>query len=780
MKVQSSDSSEPKRKNHLAGQPGAYLEQHSTNLVDWYPWGPEALEKAKKENKPIFLSIGYASCHWCHVMEHESFADNTEVAEMLNSNFVSIKVDRELRPDMDSYYQEINSMFGKSGGWPLSIFLTPDLKPIFTGTYIPSKSKYGMPSFPTLLKIILETFQTKKDQIEEINRKIQELKEHKKRKAISIAKEIEKQKVEKQKQSSNKGGKEADENQGLFGDIDVNSFKDSVASGYDLETQLALAAQKENPLALTHKEFGKAFEEILNYFDQTDGGFAGSPKFAQFAIYDFLFNHYAKSEKDAEKLRHLIKKTLEIMAYRGLYDQVGGGFHRYSVDAQWIIPHFEKMLYDNAIALSIYSKAARLFRSEEFLAVALEVAEFLNRELKSSEFGFYKSGIDADAAGKEGRFHVWSTEELKEVLTPEEYDYMATNFLISDEGNFEEFNQLVWNDGKWAPTDPMWMKIKAKLRKVREQRVKPAIITNLLGSWNVLTGIGFLELYYTTNDRSYLKVAKELAKVFTTKLLRIEGTEIKQVFRIVDEKDGVPKFDGTLEDVAYAAKFFVILFELTAEDEYAKIASMLVRYGVSKFCDPESLEIYLNALSSSDLKVEARHADEPLPGPSFVLYEAAVRIQFIFKDAQIQTELERLRLFALYKKSDVFSNPAFYGAGLTASQWDFYGYQPLSVFSSKQGFFRLKKKVRELYIPYFQLKFSEQEGYALYGDGGATGDSNAKKQINYNLYINYCHDTLCSVILGSPKQAIARIQKEMKNVDSTSGFSGDLAFNSLI
>lgn len=375
---------------------------------------------------------------------------------------------------------------------------------------------------------------------------------------------------------------------------------------------------------------------------------------------------------------------------------------------------------------------------------------------------------------------MWSTKELKEELTPEEYDYIVSNFSISDKGNFEGFNQLVWKDGKWAPMDSVWMRMKVKLRNIREKRPKPAVITNLLGSWNALAGIGLLDLYYTTADRYFLKVAKEIAGVFRKKLLRIENNEVKHIFRVVDERDGIAKFEGTLEDVAYAAKFFLILYEHTGDEEYAKISSMLVRYGVSNFCDPESPEIYLNSLISSDLLVEARHADEPLPGPSFVLYETAIRINFIFKDAQIQKELEKLRVFAQYKKSDIFSNPAYYGAGLSAFQWDFYGYQPLSVFSSKQAFFRLKKKVRNLYIPYFQLKFSEQQGFAVYGDGGPIGDSNAKRQINYNLYINYCHDTLCSVILGSPKQAVARIQKEMRNVDSSGGFSGDLTFNSLI
>jgi uncharacterized protein YyaL (SSP411 family) len=699
----------PKKKNHLAGQPGAYLQQHSTNLVDWYPWGPEALEKAKKEDKPIFLSIGYASCHWCHVMEHESFADNKEVADILNSNFVSIKVDRELRPDLDSFYQEINAMFGKSGGWPLSIFLTPDLKPIFTGTYFPSEAKYGMPGFPTLLKLILETYKLKRDQIEEINRKIQETREERKRKAVSIAEQIKKEKSEKQKNRQQKNGiggvsedgaeagTSADENKGLFGDIDVNSFAESAASGYDLETQLALAAQKENPLALTHKEFGKAFEQVLNYFDQRDGGFAGAPKFPQFSIYDFLFNHYAKSDKDAEKFRHLIKKSLEIMAYRGLYDHVGGGFHRYSVDAQWIIPHFEKMLYDNALALSVYAKAARLYHSEQFLAVAMEVAEFTIRELRSP-IGLFKSGIDADAGGEEGRFHVWSLAELKEALTDEEFEFIKSNFNISEKGNFEGFNQLVWKDGNWAPTDFRWIKIKSKLRLVREKRTKPAVINNLLGSWNALTGIGFLDLFYTTNDKFYLKIAQSIARIFISKLIVKENNGIKRMHRILDENDGNAKFDATLEDVAYAAKFFLMLYEHTNNEKYAQIASQLIHFAGRHFFDPDSPEIYLNSIHDSEFKVEARHADEPLPGASFVLYESAVRLNYLYKEAHIQSELEHLRLFAQYKKQDVFMNPAFYGAGLVASQWDFYGYQPLSVFASKQAFFKLKNKVRGLFI----------------------------------------------------------------------------------
>jgi uncharacterized protein YyaL (SSP411 family) len=349
-----------RKKNHLDGEPGVYLEQHSTNLVDWYPYGDEALDKARKENKPIFLSIGYASCHWCHVMEHESFADNPEIATILNENFVSVKVDRELRPDIDAYYQEINTMFGKSGGWPLSIFITPDLKPIFTGTYFPATAKYGMPGFATILNIILDTFQTKKNQIDEIYRKITENKDLNRKKAIEAGKRIKIEDEQRKKEEQEKKHKEKQENEGLFGDIPID---DSLAvEGHDLDTQIALAAQKENPLGLTHDHFSEAFTTILNQFDQHDGGFSGAPKFPQFAVYDFLFNHMAKSENDRGKLRDLIRKTLEIMGYRGLYDQVGGGFHRYSVDGQWMIPHFEKMLYDNAIALTVYSKPKNIWQ----------------------------------------------------------------------------------------------------------------------------------------------------------------------------------------------------------------------------------------------------------------------------------------------------------------------------------------------------------------------------------------------------------------------------------
>jgi uncharacterized protein YyaL (SSP411 family) len=424
--------------NHLANETSPYLLQHAQNPVDWYPWGEAALAKARRDNKPILLSIGYSACHWCHVMAHESFEDE-DVARVMNEHYVCIKVDREERPDLDKVYQTAHQYLAqRAGGWPLTVFLTPhDLMPFFAGTYFPKAPRYGMPGFADVLQRVAAAYREQRDAIAEQNEALR----------------------------------------GLFARLDAADPSD---------------ASEPNAQVLE-----QARDELRAQFDEAHGGFGGAPKFPHPTSLEFLLRYAARAgnaERRGEALE-MVRVSLRRMALGGLYDQIGGGFFRYSVDAHWEIPHFEKMLYDNAQLLPLYADAFRATDDPLFQRVAEESGEWVMREMQAPSGGYY-STLDADSEGDEGKFYVWSGDEIQTLLAPEQYAVVEQRFGLDGTPNFE---------GRWhlnvrADAEGIAAKLRlsetevrarldaarAKLFRVRERRVRPARDEKILASWNGL------------------------------------------------------------------------------------------------------------------------------------------------------------------------------------------------------------------------------------------------------------------------------------------------------
>ena len=425
--------------NRLIHETSPYLLQHAHNPVDWYPWGAEALERARRENKPILVSIGYSACHWCHVMEHESFEDE-EVARVMNELFVCIKVDREERPDLDKIYQTAHQILAqRPGGWPLNMFLTPDDQmPFFGGTYFPKTPKHGLPAFTDLLRHVAEVYAKKLDAIREQNHSLRD----------------------------------------IFGRLQPAG----PAPGVHMDPEV----------------LDQAHAELQRQFDTRHGGFGKAPKFPHPTSLELCLHRWARSThngvEDTQAL-HMARHTLAAMAHGGIYDQVGGGFCRYSVDARWEIPHFEKMLYDNAQLLALYADAWLATGEATFRRIVIETAEWVMREMQSPEGGYY-SALDADSEGHEGKFYVWTTDEIRSLVTPEEWDTIARRFGLQGTPNFEgQWHLNVRADAATiaermlCPESDVATRLESARRKLfsaREQRVRPGRDEKILTSWNGL------------------------------------------------------------------------------------------------------------------------------------------------------------------------------------------------------------------------------------------------------------------------------------------------------
>ncbi len=536
-----------RRQNRLAKETSPYLLQHADNPVDWFPWGDEAFEKARREDKLIFLSVGYSTCYWCHVMERESF-ENEEIAAILNEHFVSIKVDREERPDVDEIYMRAVLIFTNGqGGWPMSVFLTPDGKPFFGGTYFP----------PERFKLIL----------------------------LEIARLWRK---ERQK---------------------VLQVADEVAQAIAAELQITMPTAQ--PLDETSAEVVlKASENaLLRSLDKTNGGFGGAPKFPPHQTLMFLLQRYEATKR--LPLWEAVELTLKKMAHGGIYDQIGGGFHRYSVDEKWLVPHFEKMLYDNAQLAQVYVQAFKLSGDPFFRRIAAETYEFVQREMTSPDGAFY-SAIDAETLPpprhpsqtsnprkEEGAFYLWCPEEVRDVLGDEDSDLFCKVFGISNEPNF--VNPHTGHSGcipnllrapleNWAKVlnmsaDELQAKLddcKAKLLEARNCRPKPHLDDKVLTSWNALMVRSLAQGYRCLGDERYRQAAERAAELLWTKMRKPDG-KIWHSYR-----NGVAKVDGMLDDYAYLLVALLELHEATSESQWLQRAEELAGTMVSLFWDKKS------------------------------------------------------------------------------------------------------------------------------------------------------------------------------------------------
>jgi len=501
--------------NRLAEETSLYLLQHAENPVDWYPWGADARAKAQAEDKPIFLSIGYSACHWCHVMAHESFEDEG-VAALLNNHFVSIKVDREERPDLDQIYMAAVQAMTGSGGWPMSVFLTPDGHPFYGGTYFPPLPRHGMPSFTDVLAAVASAWQGRREELVGGGQRL----------------------VEAIKRQSETGPSAA--SQGLQ------------AESLDL-----------------------AFRNLTLSFDGTHGGWNAAPKFPQPMALEFLLR-YHHSTGNSEALR-MATRTLEAMARGGVYDQLGGGFHRYSVDDRWLVPHFEKMSYDNSQLARVYLHAWQVTGSEFCRTITEEILDYVIGEMTAPFGGFY-STQDADSEGQEGKFFVWTPPEIREVLGDEADEFMAA-YGVTSGGNFEGKNILEFvGDMKQRPT---LAEARRKLFEVRERRVHPGRDDKLLTSWNGLMLAAFAEAARTLDRDDYRDVAERNAD-FILRELRQENGRLLRTW-----KAGEAKLNGYLEDYAYLIEGLLELYQTTFDPQWYVAAQELAKTIIAHFQSPD-------------------------------------------------------------------------------------------------------------------------------------------------------------------------------------------------
>ncbi|MFZ5890787.1 MAG: thioredoxin domain-containing protein [Myxococcota bacterium] len=565
--------------NRLAAETSPYLLQHAHNPVDWYPWGKEAFERARAENKPIFLSIGYAACHWCHVMERESF-ENERVAEFLSQHFISIKVDREERPDVDDIYMAATLAISGSGGWPMSVFLTPELEPFFAGTYFPPDGRYGRPGFLSLLQRIVEAWQKEPQAIFE---QAKRLTEH------------------------------------------VRERSDAVP-GQSLSAQT----------------IERGVNDHARSFDATWGGFSPAPKFPSHQGLRLLMR-YQHQTGDARVL-HMVRHTLDCMKNGGIYDQVGGGFARYSTDARWLVPHFEKMLYDNAQLAVVYLEAFQLTSDPEYRRIASETLDYVVREMQSPEGGYY-SATDADSEGEEGKFFCFVPEEIDDILGKDDAEAFCLYYDISVEGNWEGKNVLntprplatvareLGRDEKELAEE--LRRSRQKVYEARKLRVPPLLDDKVLTAWNALMIDAMAEGYRILRDPRYLDSAERAARFVREQLFSASEGLLRSA------RAGKSHIRAFLEDYAYLSDALISLYEAGGNPEWLTFAESLARSLLSDF-SAEDGSFYSTSTSHEDLILRVREGhDGALPSANAVAARALARLSHHLDQPELRERAAR-------------------------------------------------------------------------------------------------------------------------------------------
>jgi len=579
--------------NRLADEKSPYLLQHADNPVDWYPWGVEAFEKARSENKPVLLSIGYSTCHWCHVMEHESFEDQ-EVATLMNDTFVCVKVDREERPDIDNIYMTVCQMLTGSGGWPLTIFLTPDKQPFFAGTYIPKHDRFGRPGLLEMIPRIKELWKLKQPEVA--------------RSAAEITQALQKVAAD------------------TSGDI------------------------------LDESTLKAGFEQLARRFDRVFGGFGDAPKFPTPHQHLFLLRYW-KRAGDARALE-MVEKSLEAMRQGGIYDHVGFGFHRYSTDREWLVPHFEKMLYDQALLSMAYIEAYQATRKEEYAEIAREIYEYILRDMTDPEGGFY-SAEDADSEGVEGKFYVWKAEELEQILG-EEAPFFFEIFNIERNGNFLEQvvghrtgENIIYRTKPWGvlgserKLEEQLLRLRIeearkKLFQIREARVHPLKDDKILADWNGLMIASFAKAAAALAEPKYAEAASRSANFILKTMRNPDGSLIHRY------RGGEAALQAHLDDYAFLVYGLIELYQTTFDVSFLKSAIELNDYMLKHFWDERAGGFFFTSESGEQLLVRTKEVyDGAVPSGNSVAYFNLLRLGRITANLELERKAEQLeRAFA--------------------------------------------------------------------------------------------------------------------------------------
>ncbi|MGB9936810.1 MAG: thioredoxin domain-containing protein [Methanobacterium sp.] len=582
------ETNKSKFKNHLANEKSPYLIQHVNNPVDWYPWDDEAFEKARKENKPVFLSIGYSTCHWCHVMAHESFED-PEIGRLMNDTFVSIKVDREERPDLDNIYMTVCQLMTGSGGWPLTIIMTPDKKPFFAGTYFAKESGYGRPGLKDLILKIKELWNTKPQEV--------------------------------------------------------------TASTDTLITALKQISETTSGDELDIKVIDACYEVLLGNFDNVYGGFGKAPKFPSAHNLLFLLRYWKRTgERPA---LDMTIETLDSMYNGGIYDHLGFGFHRYSVDQEWLVPHFEKMLYDQALISMAYIEAFQATGDEKYKNIALEIFEYVLRDMKSQEGGFY-SAEDADSEGVEGKFYVWTKDEIIDVLGKEEGNLALKIYNITDEGNFHEeatgdetgtnilhLENCIEDIAEISHISKEHLrermeKIRKTLFEHREKRIHPHKDDKILTDWNGLMIASLAKGAQIFGDKKYLKASIEAADFIINKMTR--NKRIMHRFR-----EGESAINGHLDDYAFMIYGLLELFEASFDSKYLEFALSLNETLFNYFWDEETGGFYFTPDDAEEVLVRKKEIyDGAIPSGNSIMMLNLLKLSQLIENEDIREKALKL------------------------------------------------------------------------------------------------------------------------------------------
>ena len=591
------------KENRLANASSPYLQQHADNPVDWHEWGDEALTKAKKENKPLLISVGYASCHWCHVMEKESFMD-TSVARIMNENFICIKVDREERPDIDNIYMNACQLISRSSGWPLNAFALPDGKPFFAGTY------YSKKSWISLLNKISTAYKTQ-------------------------------------------NGKIRLQAQGLTQGISNES--------------LALIKADEETSLVSKKSFDSLFDTLYAQIDLRNGGLQGAPKFPMPAVTEFLLQyHHLTADK---KALDAATNSLTQMALGAIYDQVGGGFARYTTDSLWRVPHFEKMLYDNGQLLGVYAHAYQVTKNAFFKNIVKELATFLERDLGTSDGAFYSS-LNADTKSGEGDFYAWELSEIKKITGEPQATLVSQYFNISEKGNWKDKKNILYanqSPEEFAALENLSVTdfynhlntVKKALFKERDKREKPRIDKKILTSWNALVLKGYADAYVALGEKSYLDKAINTARFIEKNMMDKDG----HLWR--NYTNGKTSVDGFLDDYALFSKSLIRLYQVTFDIHWLALSRQLVDYAFAHFYDEKTGMFFYTSSTTDGLVVrKIEIVDNVIPSSNGVMAELLFNLATYFDNEKYLQKSSRMLSTV---SANLNANIAFY------TQWAFVG-----------------------------------------------------------------------------------------------------------
>lgn len=649
--------------NELIHESSPYLLQHAHNPVNWSAWNVNTWKRAETENKLVVVSIGYSTCHWCHVMEHECFED-TEVAAVMNKFFVNIKVDREERPDIDQIYMDTAQLIGGSGGWPLNVICLPDGRPVYAGTYFPK---------PNWLQVLL-----------------------------------------------------------YFENQFEHNFTAMLEQAGNLTNSISLleAVLPAKTQGVTQQDIDTAVQNILRNQDAEFGGNIGAPKFPMPINYLFLLQQ--NSNKSALQA---VTTTLDKMLLGGIYDQVGGGFARYSTDAHWIIPHFEKMLYDNAQLVSLYAQAFQLTRDESYERIVHETLSFVERELSGENGNFY-TALDADSEREEGKFYVWKYDELKQILKDEFADFCKV-YQVSEIGNFEEFNHLQRKQ-KAVVDHEQETQWKQTLLQARSERIRPNLDNKSITAWNALMLKAYLDAYLATGKPQYLKTALKNGNFILKQQLS------PQHFLYRNFKDGKSSIQAFLDDYAFTIEAFVMLYEITFDDSWLRVSQQLVQYCFENFFDKDHAVFYYTDKTGEQLIVRKKEtSDNVIPASNSAMAKSLFKLGLLLENDFYMATAHKM---VMRYKDEIIAHTSYYANWAVLMQWTVE--EPYIIVITGNKAAELKKELGKHYLPNCFFAGGESTLIPSLKDKEKTDESR----------IYACRNRSCKLPTQSVQEALQQIQ----------------------